>query len=139
MGKVFSLIVLGAFLSLTTTAAWSEEPVRDPFWPVGYTGAAKAPSAAEEKEKVSLDLSRLSAEQQAIIKSHMRVGGILQRGSQRIAIINSDVVREGDDMRINVDGQSYTFHIKSLQPHNIVLEPKQKRPQPEETHEEEKP
>jgi hypothetical protein len=97
------------------------EHVRDPFWPVGYRPASEAPQ--EEPETSVLDLSRLSPEEQAIIKSHLKVGGILQQGNERIAIINTDVVKEGDTVALRVSGQTYRFLIRSLEPRNIVLEP----------------
>lgn len=142
MAKVLLLGTL--FMALTFTApAGAEKPaaepkadlpapesLRDPFWPVGYAPAGTAGPRAEKKEGL-LDLSRLSPEEQAIIKSHLRVGGILEQRGRRVAIINSDVVKEGDVMKLNVSGATYRFLIRSLQPQNIVLEPIQEEEKPE--------
>jgi hypothetical protein len=116
-------------LAVLATAVWvaplpAAASDRDPFWPVGYEASSPSSSSgAAKEEQPLLDLSRLSPEEQAVIKSNMKVGGILEQGASRVAYINNDVVREGDKVSINVHGQSYKFLIRSLQPQNIVLEP----------------
>jgi len=116
------------------------ERLRDPFWPVGHVASARARAGGGESDDASrslLDISRLSPEEQEIIRAHMNVGGIMERGRERVAIINSEVVREGDTMAIDVRGQTYRFLIRSLQPHNIALEPvvadENKEPEAKET------
>ena len=132
MGNRMLTLALAAGAAVAWVAPLhAEETVtsRDPFWPVGYeaSGAGKSSGGAngggEKEAQPLLDLSRLSPEEQAIIKSHMRVNGILEQRNSRIALINNDVVREGDKITIAVRGQSYNFLIRSLQPQNIVLEP----------------
>lgn len=105
---------------------------RDPFWPVGYTpsqpgsGAASQTSVgqgtADADSQSELDMSGLSLEEQAIIKSHVRVGGILVQRNECLAIINSQLVRQGDDLSVLTSLKVYTFMIRSLTPDSIVLE-----------------
>ena len=129
MDKRMLTMVLVVFVAAAWVAPlWAEGSAvdRDPFWPVGYEPSGRSNSSsggAEPQGQPLLDLSRLSPEEQAIIKSNMRVGGILEQGASRVAYINNDVVREGDKVSMHVRGQEYRFLIRSLQPQNIVLEP----------------
>ena len=54
-----------------------------------------------------------------------RRGALLGRGERgvRQVRVDADVVREGETIDIRVQGQTYRFLIKSLEPRNIVLEP----------------
>ncbi len=128
-----ALLLAGSLLTSSLAEAGTS---RDPFWPVGYEPSRAPAPSQEAAPQALLDLSRLSPAEQAIIKSHLRVGGILEQGRDRVAIINSDVVREGEKINILVHGQTYRFQILSLEPQNIVLEPvkteKLEQPQEEE-------
>jgi len=122
-------LVAGSALVLAAPAPGRADAARDPFWPVGYVPEGHQEEAEQPKEgQELLDLSRLSAEEQAIIKSHLRVGGILEQGRNRVAIINSDIVSQGDVMKLRVRGGVYRFLIRSLDPENIVLEPIREKP-----------
>ena len=142
MAKTFWMTCIAAYSAMVWCAAADRTEAtayRDPFWPVGYEQKAVAKKTSGEEPKQALfDLSRLSPEEQAIIKSHTRVGGILEQGGRRVAIINSDVVREGETLSIRVQGQTYRFLIQSLQPRNIVLEPLELEEQGQAQSEEEK-
>jgi hypothetical protein len=107
---------------------------RDPFWPVGFrpkpseprvvAGEASGPPGAgpTDDEQKALDLGRLTEEEQAVIKSHMRVGGILQQGNSCMAILNNQLVKKGDALSIETETRAYTFVVSALTPNRIVLE-----------------
>jgi hypothetical protein len=77
---------------------------------------------ANEDSHDELDMSGLSLEEQAIIRSHVRVDGILLQKNECIAIINSQIVRQGDDLSVLTGKKLYKFLIRSLTPDSIVLE-----------------
>ena len=103
---------------------------RDPFWPVGYSPAvevAEAPSSAAAEEPVDetgghVDFSGLSKEEQAVIKSKMVVGGILTQGTTCLAIINQQLVKEGEELSLTEGEKTYQFGVKKLTPEKILLE-----------------
>ena len=109
------------------------EALRDPFWPVGYTPSTAASPAGgfvgqetlgdtDPESHEELDLTGLSDEEQAIIRAHVKVGGILVQKNECIAIINSQLVRQGDDLTVLTDRRLYKFMIRSLTPDRIVLD-----------------
>jgi len=103
---------------------------RDPFWPVGYTPPVHvqaAPTAAGSAEAVDetrghVDFSGLTREEQAVIKSQMIVGGILQQGDTCLAIINQQLVKEGEELSLEAAQKTYRFGVKKLTPEKILLE-----------------
>ena len=54
--------------------------------------------AGEGDPRGHVDYSRLSPEEQAVIKSQMVVGGILQQGDICLAIINKQLVKQGETL-----------------------------------------
>lgn len=118
-----------------STGEKKAETERDPFWPVGYTpsvagsqasavdGAVETSGAEPDSNaQEGLDTSGLSEEEQAVIKSHVRVGGILVQRGECIAIINGQLVLQGDDLSVLTGKKLYRFMIRSLTPDRIVLE-----------------
>jgi hypothetical protein len=107
---------------------------RDPFWPVNYQPDPKsAGSGASDADEV-LQIRSLSLEEQSYIRGRLRVGGIMQQGRQRVAIINRQVVREGDILTLQRDHRTYRFIVRSLEEKNIILEPAEAE-EPSETEE----
>lgn len=105
---------------------------RDPFWPVGYVPAEPELEAGPEAAKEAVDetgghvdFSGLTKEEQAIIKSKMVVGGILKQGAICLAIINQQLVKEGDELSLQAADMTYRFGVKKLTPESILLESKQ--------------
>lgn len=109
------------------------ETLRDPFWPVGYEpsksedflGVTDPERVDDETGPAShdeLDMTGLSDEEQAIIKSRVKVGGILVQKNECIAIINSQLVRQGDDLSVLTEMKHYKFMIRKLTPDRIVLD-----------------
>ena len=100
---------------------------RDPFWPVGYVPepqeVAEDPSEDEIDETGGhVDFSGLSKAEQQVIKSKMVVGGILQQGNVCLAIINNQLLKQGDGLSLQSDSKLYEFTVKRLTPEKILLE-----------------
>jgi hypothetical protein len=101
------------------------EPLRDPFWPVGFQPEEEVELEEVVEEDAPLgqvDWSRLSAEERAVIKSKMSVGGILQQNDSCIAIINNKVMQEGSQLELSANGRTYQFVVQTLTHSKIVLE-----------------
>ena len=113
-----------------TTGIVEGKVPRDPFWPVGYVPAPKE-EAAEEVESVAdqgevdlgpVDYSGLTAEEQAVIKSQLNVGGILKQNEVCMAIINNQLLKQGETLELTSGSRHYSFSVKSLTPDRILLE-----------------
>lgn len=112
-----------------------EEVFRDPFWPVGHVpsaprgggGAAAAAdgSSGGSEGQGALDLAGLSPEEQQVIKQRMRVGGVLQQAGQIWAILNNQLVEQGETVKIDSGRKVYVFLVKELTSERIVLESQQ--------------
>jgi hypothetical protein len=103
--------------------------VRDPFWPVGYVPPVvkvqrQSSTSGElvDETKGHVDFSGLTKEEQAVIKSRMVVGGILKQGSTCLAIINQQLVNEGEELSLKSEDKTYRFGVKKLTPDKILLE-----------------
>lgn len=104
---------------------------RDPFWPVGYVPASSSAQSAKsgngvagqsQEEQSALDLGGLSAEEQRVIRERMRLGGVIQQAGEIWAILNNQLVREGEAVTIDTGRMKYLFLVKRLTPDRIVLE-----------------
>ena len=105
--------------------------LRDPFWPVSFSQVSYRDGSQPAISEIAvedagghdeLDMSGLAEEEQAIIKSRVRVGGILVQKDECIAIINSQLVKQGDDLSVLTSKRMYQFKIRNLTPDRIVLE-----------------
>lgn len=105
--------------------------LRDPFWPVGFVPPtvkeAASPGAQESEGSGPVDFHGLTPEEQALIKSRMSVGGILKQNSGCIAIINNQLLKEGDPLRIRAGNRDYEFLITALTTERVLLEAKKDR------------
>ena len=99
---------------------------RDPFWPVGYVPKPAAAEAEVEDDFDELgghvDFSGLSKEERAVIKSKMVVGGILQQGNICLAIINNQLLKQGDGLSLKSGSKTYEFTVRRLTTEKILLE-----------------
>lgn len=124
-------------------------PLRNPFWPVGYTGerepivdeprvriAAAAEETAEEDTKTSVTAEAIAAaEAEAADDSQgmdrlwirarkaLKIGGTLKlggdQGRQAVAI-NGKIYSDGDLVSFNHDGYRFTWRIKKLTDNNTL-------------------
>ena len=105
-----------------------ETTTRDPFWPIDYVPVVQDLEADRPGQQGvgdpqgHIDYSRLSPEEQAVIKSQMAVGGILQQGDICLAIINKQLVKRGETLTFSGMGKTYDFVVRDLTPDKIVLE-----------------
>ena len=127
------LLTAGAAAAQTNAAA----AARDPFWPVGYAprveapaedtpeDAAPAPAAeAPREEKSGLRIDRLSEAQQEIVRRKLKVSGIMRIGAAYMARINNQLVGEGDEVGVELEGQNLAFLVRSITKDAVQLEPK---------------
>lgn len=107
------------------------DKIRDPFWPVGYeppvpseapSAESAAPSETETVDTQPVDFAGLSPEDQLAIKKRMTVGGILQQNQTMIAIINNQLIREGETLELEDGVRTYKFRVKKLTMDRIRLE-----------------
>lgn len=117
MKTLFILLLLAGFAVLQGTA----DELRDPFWPVGYQSAEEAPE--NEKEETPLNFDNLTPKEQALIRAHMNVSGILKQGGSFFAFINGQVVKKGDVVPLSVGETKYRFRINDISDNTINLEP----------------
>ncbi len=104
--------------------------LRDPFWPVGYEPVPEEEAVEEDESEADegevdlgpVDFSGLTAEEQAIIKSQLNVGGILKQNETCMAIINNQLLKQGETLELTAGGRSYSFNVKALTPDRILLE-----------------
>ena len=105
-------------------------PPRDPFWPVGYWPEPSQPVVVGDENAVEpevidgapVDFVALSLEEQELIKSNMRIGGILSQPSGCIAIINEQLLKERDTLQLEANGRKYEFLLKTLTTKRVILE-----------------
>jgi len=115
---------------MTTGSETALEPQRDPFWPVGYWPEEAEIAVVEDgtivepevKDDAPVDFSGLSPAEQALIKDRMRIGGILSQPSGCIAIINDQLLKEGDTLQIEADKRTFEFLLKTLTTERVLLE-----------------
>ncbi len=112
------------------SAEADSNPPRDPFWPVGYWPEPSQPVVVGDENAVEpevidgapVDFVALSLEEQQLIKSKMRIGGILSQPSGCIAIINEQLLKERDTLQLEANGRKYEFLLKTLTPKRVLLE-----------------
>ena len=84
---------------------WDREPLRDPFWPVGFypDGWQKKTVAAGEAD---LDGSGWKS-----ASGRIRIGGTSRLGGRTAAIINGDLKSVGDQIEVLYEGKTYQWQI----------------------------
>lgn len=121
--------------AFATGPGQAKEEARDPFWPVGYEPPKPSVSQQQETETTvaegtpleevddqPVDFSGLSPEEQQAIKERMNVGGILRQNQTMIAIINNQLLKEGETLRLDNGKRTYRFRVKQLTMERIKLE-----------------
>lgn len=127
-------LVLSALLLATI-------PLRNPFWPVGYTGereaivdeprvrvAVPADEAADEDTKTSVTAEAIAAAEESDadqgldrlwIKARkaLKIGGTIKLGGddgRQSVMINGKIYADGDLLSFNHNGYRFTWRIKQL-------------------------
>lgn len=135
--------------ALLATALLATIPLRNPFWPIGYTGerepivdeprvkvAAPTEEAAEEDTKTSVTaeaIAEAKAEEaesgqgldRLWIKARkaLRIGSTLKLGgdnTRQAITINGKIYADGDLVSFNHNGYRFTWKIKQLTNNNTL-------------------
>ncbi|MBI9021079.1 MAG: hypothetical protein JEZ10_07485 [Verrucomicrobia bacterium] len=96
--------------------AFSMEPLRDPFWPVGYFPDDWKTSGADQN-----GLKAASGTDWDAPAALIRVTGTSQMGSQTVAIINGELKGPGELIRVRYNGRIYEWKLKEVQSNGKVL------------------
>jgi len=97
------------FTEESTTGAFSMEPLRDPFWPVGYFPENwQTESSEEEMHSVT------SGPDWNAPASQISVSATSRMGDKAVAIINGDLKEEGDFIEISYGGRIYQWKLKTI-------------------------
>lgn len=105
------------------------EELRDPFVPVNYTpqpaaavAQAQAQGAAAAPQKPRR-FSELSTAERARVRAGLRIGGILRRGTNYVALVNGELVHKGDRLTASYEGAIFAFQVKDILEKNLLMEP----------------
>jgi len=88
---------------------YSMEPLRDPFWPVGYfpdNWKTDQPTAESPAFTASSDWDAPMA--------LVRISGTSQMGGKAVAIINGDLKEIGDFVEVRYNGRVYQWKLKDI-------------------------
>ena len=113
---LFALVILGqeavsaadkALVDAKNQSVFAMEPnERNPFWPIGWKPAAKAgPETAGPEIPASVFL----------------VTSITMGNTERFAIINGKVMKEGQQFGLQMGNQTYQITLKEIQDGQVVL------------------
>ena len=137
---------MNVFLSIALLATI---PLRNPFWPIGYTGdrepivdeprvkiAAQTEEATEEDTKTSVTAEAIAAaEAEAAdngqgldrlwIKARkaLRIGGTVKIGGEdgrQAVTINDKIYADGDLVSFNYNGYRFTWKVRELTDNNTL-------------------
>ncbi len=98
------------------------EDLRDPFWTIGYMPVkiTSTQNVPEAPPAVSSQFSKL-IDKKAWINSRCKYGGTIERGNNRLAIINNQVVQKGDIIPIIEDGKVYKVKVVDIEAKSVKL------------------
>ena len=112
---VFTSAVLFCFVAGLSVAAideledFSNEPLRNPFWPVGYFPDEWQAAGADEEEPSATVGSDWDAPAALI-----RVTGTSRMGDKTLAIINGELKAEGDLVQVSYSGRVYQWKLSGV-------------------------
>jgi len=95
--------------------------LRDPFWPIGYIpGAKKAPTNRAVKSTRPV----VSPPRWKEAARHLQIKGVMKAGRDRfVAMINDQVVREGDKVSIVFGDKRYFWEVRSISSADVKFRP----------------
>lgn len=107
---MFVFLIAGTAFSNTDMAEmFTLEPLRDPFWPVGYF-----PESWQSDEPEESAPSPTSGTDWKIPTSLIQVSGTSRLGDKAIAIINGDLKEVGDLIEVSYSGRIYQWKLKKI-------------------------
>jgi hypothetical protein len=96
-----------------TVAAVTAVPVRDPFWPIGYTGA-KPRTEAKSGTAIAVVRPQADPEDWDGARKLLSYRGSIRVGTTRLANINGKPVSPGETVSVVHEGLRYTWRLSSL-------------------------
>ncbi len=106
---LISLIAGAGFADDNAEEVFSMEPLRDPFWPVGYF--PKDWQADNPEEEKQLMTSGSDWDGPAAL---LHVSGTSQMGAKTVALINGDLKEVGDSVEVSYGGRIYQWKLKEV-------------------------
>lgn len=91
------------------TEVFSQEQLRDPFWPVGYFPEGWQTGSQEEEEQ-SVTMGSDWDAPAALI----RVTATSRMGNKTVAIINGELKEEGDLVQVSYSGRVYQWKLSGV-------------------------
>ena len=86
---------------------YAENPLRDPFWKVGYFPVQWGVKRELESQKVSASAWRIPT-------SQIEISGVSRMGARVMAIINGELKQVGDVVQIFYLGKIFQWKIKEI-------------------------
>ena len=121
-------------VSLLALNGQAKEPLRDPFWPVGFK--VEKPQTPKPILKETLPNQRndenvvpdvvdeegiLSADEKTIVTGKIRPVGYLQRGQSKFLYINGEMLTTGEKLIVKHNGKKHAFTITEFKDRTVVL------------------
>jgi len=98
------------------TDLFSMEPLRDPFWPVGYFPDDWKTTGSDQNESAATSGTDWDAPAALI-----RITGTSRMGTQTVAIINGELKAPGELIEVRYNGRVYQWKLKKIQSNGTVL------------------
>jgi len=121
------LILIAAFCCASPLMAETDQPPRrNPFWPVGYLPPSpKAQEKPKEESPSKLDLGLpeglFTEAEKAHFQQRLTPSGIMAQGQKKFAIIQGDLLGEGDITRVKLADATYKFRLKKIESKSVLL------------------
>ncbi|MDZ4198949.1 MAG: hypothetical protein U1E27_06650 [Kiritimatiellia bacterium] len=105
----------------------AEEPLRNPFWPVGYRPAARPGARVTADPKTAAEQAALEAvrleQAWGTARARLVIQGISRVGDTRaIALINGKATEAGETVSLALDGMVFRWRIKAIDLSGVDLE-----------------
>jgi len=101
---------------------------RDPFWPIGYRPAERAPTPSVPTDPLPPRQPEHSPQPPSPLRwnearEQLRIGGFFRIGDHTSAYINNVIVSPGDLVTVSFEGREYRWRVETIEPHAIRLRP----------------
>lgn len=111
---MFSVALLGA---ISTGCSEKTVPDKKPASPA---------SAVPAVPQAAIIIEGVPAEEQPVLKSLLRVDGVLRKGSEYVVALNGQVVKVGEFLRFTVKNKNYILEVLDITSQRILLKATQK-------------
>ena len=111
-----SLIAAPGWTIASLDESFSLEPLRDPFWPVGFFPENWRTNEPDEEAP-----SQTSGSDWDAPAAQIRVTGTSRLDDRTVAIINGDLKEVGDFIEVSYSGRIYQWKLKEINASGKVL------------------